>query len=1032
MCALLLWATTAGGCDASHGLSSSLAAAGVTGPGALEAPRVALPPLPPLTGDRLIYRFCDHAGEATLELSEPGQSSSPSDGKRGPAASLRDRFLGFDSPYKMASPYSGLRGETALRVIEVAIAEPAVEKYPRPPETAAVPAGSGDSAPRFDPVWNRYRGVYESKVALFAPAPACYRYRLPLPPRGLLSFHYAAIPPQKTSDGRSLPVEFSVSLDGKRLWSAQVGKGKPGGGASNGPAATTTPTAATPTATTPTAPGTSPPGHWLAGSIELPAAGNHPAPSQPHEIAFCSTLVRPDSGSDKAGSSRGEAAPSGTAVWGNPELWSRDEGAAGPNVLLVLVDTLRADALSAMPGLSGYGQSSVAFTQAITAATWTRPSLLGLLGGELATAVGQSAEEMIPSDRERKRFYALDRRLLPRALRDAGYKVASIGNNFFLLGYPQIGLSLGFDEVADVRHPVEDTPAISRAAIAFLQNQASRGRSFFLQLHYDAPHWPYTPPPEHQKGITDAQVAQLMGLSESERAGARLDPQARAYLGEAAYADAQISLVLAELERLKLRDRTLVIVVGDHGEVFDPRHNHYVASLKQPTLYHHGWSAYDEILRVPLVLSMPGRLPGGTVVNSQVRLTDVAPTVLELLGLGSYRAVLPSGGRGDGQSLLPLIFKPSSPASSGQAAAAPSRPLDDRSGALGDEDKLGRPAYAEGQNIRALRYAGYLYLRRGDARLQRAQGNDGIGPVLRVAEELYDLKADPYQHNDLLAAFYSPGKSPPRDGQSGPSSPPSKSDPLADPLADPRVGPILGRLREEFSRHTPQSPEQGLPLVHIMLAPDTRAAHLLTGTLVSSDLGLSVQGVRNGEVVPRGPGRIELRLRPGGVVDILVDPSAKLELSLARDGLGVTARELLLGPFSLPLLSGRSDGKLAVSGAASGATAGTSATAENAAGSAPVVLDGPLLDRLSSSYAPVPGERGEILIWRDQTAPGLAAASTSQGGGGAGPPAAGAGKGAGEVETLMRDWGYARPAAPTAPAVVPAAPKTSSPADGGP
>jgi arylsulfatase A-like enzyme len=1036
MCALLLWATTAVGCDASHGLSSSLAAAGVAGPGALEAPRVALPPLPPLTGDRLIYRFCDHAGEATLDLGEPGQISSASDGKRSPPAGLRDRFLGFDSPYKMASPYSGLRGETALRVIEVAIAEPAVEKYPRPPETTAASSSGSDSAPRFDPVWNRYRGVYESKVALFAPAPACYRYRLPLPPRGLLSFHYAAIPPQKTSDGRTLPVEFSVNLDGKRLWSAQVGKSKAGAGTSNAPAP-----AAAPTAGTPTAPGTSPPGHWLAGSIELPAAGKNPAPSQPHEVAFCSTLVRPDSGSDKSGSSRGEPGSAGTAVWGNPELWSLDEGAAGPNVLLVLVDTLRADALSAMPGLSQYGRSSVAFTQAITAATWTRPSLLGLLGGELATAVGQSAEEMIPSDRERKRFYALDRRLLPRALRGAGYKVASIGNNFFLLGYPQIGLSLGFDEVADVRHPVEDTPAISRAAIAFLQSQASRGRSFFLQLHYDAPHWPYTPPPEHQKGITDAQVAQLMGLSESERAGARLDPQARAYLGEAAYADAQIGLVLAELERLKLRDRTLVIVVGDHGEVFDPRHNHYVQSLKQPTLYHHGWSAYDEILRVPLVLSMPGRLPGGTVVNSQVRLTDVAPTVLELLGLGSYRAVLPSGGRGDGQSLLPLIFSPSGPSGpggSGQAAAAPSRPLDDRSAALGDEDKLGRPAYAEGQNIRALRYAGYLYLRRGDARLQRAQGNDGVGPVLRVAEELYDLKADPYQHNDLLAAFYSPGKSPPRDGQSGPGSAPSKSDPLADPLADPRVGPILGRLREEFSRHTPQSPEQGLPLVHIMLAPDTRAAHLLTGTLVSSDLGLSVQGVRNGEVVPRGPGRIELRLRPGGVVDILVDPSAKLELSLARDGLSVTARELLLGPFSLPLLSGRSDGKLATSGATAGvpagATAGATAGAENTAGSAPVVLDGPLLDRLSSSYAPVPGERGEILIWRDQTAPGLAAASTSQGGGAATPAsgAAGAAKGAGEVETLMRDWGYARPAAPTAPAAVPAAPKTGSPADGGP
>ncbi len=1008
---LLASASTATlGCDASPGLSSTLAsatAAGVQGAAGQEAARVALPPLPPLAGDRLLYRFCDHAGEATLELTEPGPGAAETGSRASP--SLRERFAAFDSPYKMASPYSGLRGEAALRVIEVAIAEPAVEKYPRP-TTSASPASSGESAPRFDPVWNRYRGVYESKVALFAPAPSCYRYRLPLPPRGLLSFHYAAIPPQKTSDGRSLPVEFSVNLDGKRLWAAQVGRGKAG---ENPTAVGSSPGAP------PNAASLSPPGHWLAASVELPSEPGRPAGSPPHEVAFCATLVRPEPGATKEASSRSEPAPIGTAVFGSPELWSLDEGAAGPSVLLVLIDTLRADALSAMPGLSKYSQSSVSFQQAITAATWTRPSLLGLLGGDLATAVGQSAEEMIPSERERKRFYALDRRLLPRALRDAGYKVASIGNNFFLLGYPQIGLSLGFDEVADVRHPVEDTPAISRAAIAFLQSQASRGRSFFLQLHYDAPHWPYTPPTEHQKGISDAQVAQLMGIPESERAGARLDPQARAYLGEAAYADAQIGLVLAELERLKLRERTLVIIVGDHGEVFDPRHNHYVQSLKQPTLYHHGWSAYDEILRVPLLLSMPGRLPGGTVVNSQVRLTDVAPTVLELLGLSSYRAVLPSGGRGDGQSLLPLIF----------------RPAGGRDPASSDDDKLGRPAYAEGQNIRALRYAGYLYLRRGDGRLQRAQGNDGVGPVLRVAEELYDLKADPFQHNDLLAGYYSPSKSPPREGATGSSPLPSPKS--GDPLADPQLGPVLQRLREEFSRHTPQAPEQGLPLVHLMLAPDARAGHLLAGTLVSSDLGLAVQGVRNGEVVPRGPGRIEIKLRAGGVVDVLVDPTARLELSLAKDGLAVTPRELLLGPFSLPLLPGRPEGKGPASPTAS-SPATTAGGGETAANGAPIVLEGALLDRLSSSYAPVPGERGEILIWRDQTAPGLAAASTSGSAGaasGASPGATGPGgaaRGAGEVETLMRDWGYARPAAPAAAASTAPGTKSASPVDGGP
>src|SRR5581483_3761215 len=113
--------------------------------------------------------------------------------------------------------------------------------------------------------------------------------------------------------------------------------------------------------------------------------------------------------------------------------------------------------------------------------------------------------------------------------------------------------------------------------------------------------------------------------------------------------------VLEELERLGLSERTLVVVVGDHGEIFDPRHSHFVVSLGLPTLYHHGWTAYDELLKVPLVVSMPGHLPAGVEVSSQVRLTDIAPTVLDVLGL--RRELLPGGARARGKSLLPLIIK---------------------------------------------------------------------------------------------------------------------------------------------------------------------------------------------------------------------------------------------------------------------------------------------------------------------------------------------------------------------------------------
>ncbi|HRI55443.1 MAG TPA: sulfatase, partial [Pseudomonadota bacterium] len=506
----------------------------------------------------------------------------------------------------------------------------------------------------------------------------------------------------------------------------------------------------------------------------------------------------------------------GMAVWGTPEVWAEGAGAKAPNLLLILVDTLRADAAGEMPRLQEYAQrSGVQFTQAITAATWTRPAVLALLGGDLPSAIGQNAEDMIPKERDRQRFYALDRHLLPRILHEQGFLVSAIGNNFFLLGYPQIGLSLGFDEVADVRHPVLDSPAITRAALQYFARH--KRRPFFLQLHYDAPHWPYSPPPEYLARVPARDAVALAGgpLTSEAKAGAApsFDPQARAYLAEAAYADAEVAKVLAGLQKEGLAERTLVVIFGDHGEVFDPRHNHFVLALKQPTLYHHGWSAYDETLRVPLVIGMPGRLPAGVVVADQVRLTDVAPTILEALGLPSLRGALPGGLGASGQSLVPLI--------------------------QGEREPAERPAFVEGQNVRALRADGFLYLRRSDPRLQRAPASAtasaGSGPVQLVPEELYSLKDDPRQHKNLLIG--------PRD------------------LAVERA---LGAMRAAFARNSPPLPEALLPVTHLLLALGGGPARVLAGVISSADAQLSVAGVSGCEVSPLGPGRLEVTLRSGG------------------------------------------------------------------------------------------------------------------------------------------------------------------------
>lgn len=835
----------------------------------LEAPR--LPPLPPLSGDKLFMRLTDAAGLATWN----GPSLSPV-------------LASLDTPYKLVSPYSGLRGDTALRVLEVAIGLPNVETYPEPAKDTIAP-------PRFDPVWNRYRGVYESKLSLLLPATGCYRFRTALPRKSLLSLHTALLP--KKSEPGKAPVQLTLQLDGQTLFTEKQ--------------ATLN--------------------RWQKSDIALPHFDKEPAATQ-HELSLCA---------------QSDGVPVGVPVIGNPELWAQGDGAATPNVLLIIVDTLRADALSAMPEVQQFAQTGTRFEQAITAATWTRPALLALLGGDLPSAVGQNAEDMIPKERDRQRFYALDRKLLPRVLREAGMKVTAIGNNFFLLGYPQIGLSLGFDEVADVRHPVLDSPAITRAALKYLQE--NRERSFFLQLHYDAPHWPYSPPPAFLPKASSEQAASMAGRSPSGPPSPS-EPNAKSYLAEAAYADAQIAQVLAEVERLRLGSRTLVVIVGDHGEVFDIHHSHYVLALKQPTLYHHGWSAYDEILRVPMILAMPGRLPSAVTVTSQVRLFDVAPTVLETLGLWDKRPQLPSGQLAQGQSLLPLM--------------------------QGEKEATERPAFVEGQNVRALRAMGHLYLRRSDPRLKPLESASAL---FQMPEELYDLTSDPQQHRNLLL------------------SPRSQ-----------KTDAQLRTMRELFTRHAPRLPDAKMPVTHLALAPSPTSRQL-HGMLLSNDLQLAVAGVRDGEVTPLRPGQLEVLLRPGGQLDVHIDPDAKLELQLTLDGLPLAKEQLLIGPYSLPLLA---------HGPPSGSQPGIQdgppdANPPDGPELLTLTLQGSILGRLFAAYPPVLGERGDVLLWRDQPSPGAIATSLSRGGGST----------QSEVATVMRDWGYAQPEKPAQPSGQPAPPQ---------
>ncbi len=565
------------------------------------------------------------------------------------------------------------------------------------------------------------------------------------------------------------------------------------------------------------------------------------------------------------------AGPPGALVYvGDPVVTATGAGAPGPNVVVILIDTLRADALPVMPRLSALAARGARFDQAITGATWTRPSLLTFLGGDAPSALAHSAEEMIPTDEARRLFYTAAPPLLPRLLAARGWRTFGIGNNFFLLGYPQIGLSLGLDEVTDIRHLVLDTPAIARGAVAFFAAHARE--SFYLQLHFDAPHWPYTPPAESLVGLTIPDDFPD-------------DSLAKRYLGEAAYADQAVGQIVDALDRLHLSERTYVVVFGDHGEIFDHAHAHTVEALQLPTLHHHGWSAYDEILRVPLIVVGP-HVPSVRVAE-QVRLADVLPTLGELLGGATF-----VDGKRSGRSLVPLFS--------------------------GHMDN--RPAFVEGQNVRALRQDGWLYLRRRDGRLRDERNH----PSVHV-EELYDLAKDPEQHVDLVA--------------------------------DPRHQAILTKLRADFARRAPTLPEVPHPVVHLRVDPASRA-HLIEGTIRAAGK-LFVQKIAGGEVRAVDASTLAVHLREGALLDLRVEPpDAAISFALQQEGIPIDARALLLGRYGLPLLA-------AVDVAQPAAY--------------PVEIAADQLSWLDAVEPPVLAHEGGVLVWRDPSRLSALTTATAEG-----------------------------------------------------
>ena len=301
--------------------------------------------------------------------------------------------------------------------------------------------------------------------------------------------------------------------------------------------------------------------------------------------------------------------------------WLRGGPSGPPSVLLVSVDTLRADRLGSYgykagstPVLDRLADRGLRFAQAATVAPLTLPAHTSLLSGTFPTFHGV---------RDNGSFYVNDTiTTLPEVLQGRGYRTGGFVGAFVL--DRRWGLAQGFDHYFDefdlARYDMAaGLEAAQRPgsevvdhALAWLAQD--RERPFFMWVHLYDPHSPYAPPEPFRSRFP----ATMHG----------------AYDGEVASTDAQIGRLVEYLQTSQRLDETIVVVVGDHGE-----------SLGEHGEQQHGFFIYEASVHIPLIVAGPG-VPA-RAVQEQVRIVDVMPTILELAGADVPSAV-------QGASLVPL------------------------------------------------------------------------------------------------------------------------------------------------------------------------------------------------------------------------------------------------------------------------------------------------------------------------------------------------------------------------------------------
>lgn len=401
---------------------------------------------------------------------------------------------------------------------------------------------------------------------------------------------------------------------------------------------------------------------------------------------------------------------------------SQDEGQrlgqSAPNIFLIVIDAASApyfgcygDTHGTSPNIDRLAAESVLFEQAYSQTATTITSTASLLTGVRATTHLMKIETRLPEE-----FPTLAQMLSKQGMKAQGF----IGNP--LAGAARTGLARGYDHCVQVydleslkgKRAKEETsrfyvtlPKDINAEVFKALPGFGAGGSF-AYIHYLQPHKPYDPPREYREGLPcgaltwkDLHVLFELGNEEGRASASTIRQLKARYRANIRYVDAGVGKLLDRLKRDGLYDESLIVLMSDHGDAFFKHRR-----------FGHNSTLYDDMTRIPLMVKLPlSDGVGPRRVKQLVETIDVLPTLFDYLGL-------PIPNRFEGDSLLPLI--------------------------TGSARELGHPEVVTcvmSRQIHAIRVGDYKYI----FNLPRAAQRQ----YLRTAEELYDLRADPDEQDNL-------------------------------------------------------------------------------------------------------------------------------------------------------------------------------------------------------------------------------------------------------------------------------------------